>query len=57
MCQCNKKATEKEAMSACSQIDHDLSLITIHSNEEQEFLNNLLQTYNGISLNAWLGMK
>ena len=52
-----KKSTEEEAMSACSQIDQDSSLITIHSTEEQEFLNNLLHSYNGISPNAWLGMK
>ena len=44
-------------MSACSQIDQDSSLVNIHSTEEQEFLNNLLHSYNEISPNAWLGMK
>ena len=44
-------------MSACPQIDQDSSLITIHRSDEQEFLNNLLHSYNEISSNAWLGMK
>ena len=33
------------------------TLVSIHSKEEQEFLNNALKTYSNISENAWIGMK
>jgi len=52
-----KKSTEAEALNTCTKLDQSSILLTIHSKEEQEFLNNLLEKYQNISLNVWLGMK
>ena len=47
----------EEAMSACSQINQDSALVTIHSNEEQQFLNNFLVGFNDVSPFSWLGLN
>ena len=52
-----KKATEEEALTNCSQIDQSSTLLTIHSKDEQQFLNNLLSKYKNISNNVWIGMS
>ena len=52
-----KKSTEDEAIAYCKQSDQKSTLVSIHSKEEQEFLNNALKTYSNISENAWIGLK
>ena len=52
-----KKSTEDEAIAYCKQSDQKSSLVSIHSKEEQEFLNNVLKIYSNISDNAWIGLK
>ena len=53
----NKSGTEEEALKNCTQLDKSSTLLTIHSKEEQEFINNLLKSYQNIYNNAWIGMK
>ena len=52
-----KKATEEEAFTNCTQIDQSSTLLTIHSTDEQQFLNNLLTKYKNISNYVWIGMS
>ena len=41
----------------CSQMDKTSTLITIHSAEEQEFINEYLFKTNKIVDNVWIGLK
>ena len=52
-----KKASEKEALKNCTELDSQSSLITIQSQDEQEFLNKLLGAHADFSKSAWIGMK
>ena len=53
----NKSGTEEEALKSCLSIDQISSLITIHSKEEQEFINNLAENYSNNYDSVWIGMK
>ena len=53
----DKKGTEVEALKTCAELDQSSIPITIHSKEEQEFINNLLKTHKNILNNVWIGMK
>ena len=53
----NKSGTQDEALHNCTQLDQSSTLPTIHSKDEQQFITNLLQKYQNISINAWIGMK
>ena len=51
-----KKATQAEALQKCMEMNKDSTLVTIHDQEEQEFINQLLVSFNNISMNAWIGL-
>ena len=50
------KGTEENAFNNCTQIEYNSTLLTIHSKDEQRFLNSLLINLKNIS-NVWIGMS
>lgn len=51
------KGTALEAKQTCSQLDKSSTLVTIGSEEEQQFLSYLLYDFSNISDNVWLGLE
>ena len=52
-----KVGTEQEAVNNCTHLDQKSTLPSIHSKEEQEFIENLVKKYNIITNDVWLGME
>jgi pulmonary surfactant-associated protein A len=52
-----KFLTFSDAEKTCTQLSNGSSLITIHSEEEQEFLLNFVFKTNKVIDNVWLGLK
>ena len=53
----DRKATEEEALRNCTKLEKTSSLISIHSQDEQDFINKLATPFNNISNVAWVGLK
>lgn len=52
----NTKGTEAEAKAKCSQLDNS-TLITIDSEDEQNYLNEHLKSFRNVSDNVWIGLE
>jgi hypothetical protein len=53
----DKVAAQEDAVKTCSQLESSSTLITIHSEEEQNFLSNLLFKVHKTVENVWIGAK
>ena len=49
--------TEEEALKRCQQLDSSATLISIHSDDEQQFLNDIVVKYSRVSSSAWIGLN
>lgn len=52
-----KIVTKDEAIEECFALDSSSTLLTIHGSDEQNFVNDLIAKYNGISTKAWIGLE
>ncbi len=49
--------TFNDAKNSCLQEENEANILTIHSEDEQEFISNFLLKANKILDNIWLGLK
>ena len=49
--------SEEEAMKRCQTLDSSSTLISIHSRDEQQFIDDITSKYHNISTSVWIGLN
>ena len=49
--------TEEEAVKRCQTLDSSSTLISIHSRDEQQFIDDITSKYHNISTSVWIGLN
>ena len=52
-----KKGTEAQAVTACQSLGKQADLLSIHSEHEEQYINNELSKYNNLADDVWIGLK